>query len=59
MIWFMKIDLDDVLTLGKKSFAVLHYHIEVTLKDIDDEQSFQVAGIQVVYIIVHFACWDI
>lgn len=45
-----------MLTLGKKSFEVLQYHIKVTLKDIDGEQSFQLAGIQVVYLIVHFAC---
>lgn len=56
MIWFIKIALDDVLTLGKKkSSAVLVYHVEVTLKDIDEENSFQLTDIQVVLLIVHFA----
>lgn len=37
----------------------LQYRIEVTLKDIDVEQSLQLADIQVVYLIVHFAYKDI
>lgn len=56
MIWFINIALDDVLTLGKKkSSAVLVNHVEVTLKDIDEENSFQLTDIQVVLLIVHFS----
>lgn len=56
MIWFINLALDDVLTLGKKkSSAVLVNHVEVTLKDIDEENSFQLTDIQVVLLIVHFS----
>lgn len=60
MIWFIKKALDDVLSLGKEqSSAVLQNHVDVTLKDIDEEKSLHLADIQVVYLIVHFACKDI
>lgn len=52
--------LNNVLTLVKKwTTAVLQAHLEVTLKDIDEEKSFQLAKIQAVYLIVHFAWEDI
>ena len=52
--------LYDMLTSGKKwTTAVLQAHLEVTLKDTDKGNSFQLAETQAVYLIVHFAWKDI
>lgn len=52
--------LNDLLTLGKKSTtAVLQAYLEVTLKDTDKGNSFQLAETQAVYLTVRFAWKDI
>jgi hypothetical protein len=47
--------LNDVIPGKKGTWA----HIQVTLKDIDEEKSFQLAEIQAAYLIVDFAWKDI
>lgn len=52
--------VNDVLTPCKMwTTAVLQAHLEVTLKDTDEGNSFQLAETQAVYLIVHCAWKDI